>query len=413
MLSRIHLSLAPGLVMVLLASSAGGGESNLPQRQLRAYPLNADPSSADISPDERLVATLATRSDRTDNPANTKVVETAQLWNFRQNQPVAEVVLLDGLVDKAHLYETGLGPGFTRFTSDGQLVVICIGRLLYVLSGDRLVQLRKIVLDAPPDWTGTYKHKLVDRTFVDRSKVGTLEVSPRDHRVAVLWTGGEFAEADIYDLDSGMRLADWPIRSAGRYVPVSLHWGADSRDLVIGVPNTMPCARPGSQPDLFVVDASSGTRRMALRTGLLVGDVAVTDDRAWVVDNDCLGVFVNHAPKMAVFDLHSGEKLRELSGRGSGVRFSVSAARNGNRVAAFTGRLRNDFDWIDMQPGGVTVDQTVSVWDTSTYEVVFTSQNLPAARSMPHSAGVASNVVISARGRFFLYGDNVYELPEN
>jgi hypothetical protein len=66
-----------------------------------------------------------------------------------------------------------------------------------------------------------------------------------------------------------------------------------------------------------------------------------------------------------------------------------------------------------MQPGGVTVDQTVSVWDTSTYEVVFTSQNLPAARSMPHSAGVASNVVISARGRFFLYGDNVYELPEN
>src|SRR5580704_19064850 len=103
MLSRIHLSLAPGLVMVLLASSAGGGESNLPQRQLKAYPLNADPSSADISPDERLVATLATRSDRTDNPANTKVVETAQLWNFRQNQPVAEVVLLDGLVDKAHL----------------------------------------------------------------------------------------------------------------------------------------------------------------------------------------------------------------------------------------------------------------------------------------------------------------------
>ena len=110
----------------------------------------------------------------------------------------------------------------------------------------------------------------------------------------------------------------------------------------MAVPNVFPCGRPLDAPDVFVVDPASGVIEIKQSTGLLVGDVAVTvDGRVFAVDCDCVGVFVDHDPKLRVFDLRTGKKVKELSGRGTGVRYAVSASRKGNRVAA-PGSLPHD-----------------------------------------------------------------------
>ena len=110
----------------------------------------------------------------------------------------------------------------------------------------------------------------------------------------------------------------------------------------MAVPNVFPCGRPLDTPDVFVVDPASGVIEIKQSTGLLVGDVAVTvDGRVFAVDYDCVGVFVDHDPKLRVFDLRTGKKVKELSGRGTGVRYAVSASRKGNRVAA-PGSLPHD-----------------------------------------------------------------------
>jgi WD40 repeat protein len=143
-----------------------------------------------------------------------------------------------------------------------------------------------------------------------------------------------------------------------------------------------------------------------------VGEIAVTPDgRVLAVDNDCVGVFRNHDPKLRVFDLNTGKKIKELSGRGGGVRYEVSASRTGDRAVADTGIVKDRFDWGDMVPSDVHVDSTFSVWNIKTYEGVATSQNL-ANGARRHSDGrVQVRLRISSNGGFVLKGSNIYELP--
>jgi hypothetical protein len=150
-----------------------------------------------------------------------------------------------------------------------------------------------------------------------------------------------------------------------------------------------------------------------LTTGLLVGDVAVTSDgRIFAVDFDCVGVFANHDPELRIFDLQTGKKLKELPGRGTGVRYEVSASRNGRRVAAYTGLVKTAFDWGDMVANDKLIDKTFTVWNSTTYEMLVTSQILPSLSGSPRvrTAGEIP-LRISTSGNFVLLGQTIYELP--
>ncbi len=221
------------------------------------------------------------------------------------------------------------------------------------------------------------------------------------------------SQVEVYDLDSGEQLNEWNTgdRRVGIFAPKALQWEANGLRFVIAAPNSFPCMEPGNQPDLFVVDALTGAISVEMTTGLLVGGIAVTpDDRVWAVDFDCLGVFVNHAPKMKVFDLHTGKRLRELSGRGSGVRYAVSASGNGNRVAAYTGKMKAGFDWGDMVPFDEAIDRTFTVWNANSYEAILTSQDVTDPRRQ-NMALLDPTLRISFKGGFVLFGQNIYELP--
>jgi WD40 repeat protein len=149
---------------------------------------------------------------------------------------------------------------------------------------------------------------------------------------------------------------------------------------------------------------ATGTIKHKFTTGLLTGSIAVTaDGRVLAVDEGCLGVFANHDPKLRVFDLSTGKRIREISGRGAGVRYLVSSSADGSRFLAFTGRVKMLFDWGDALPLDIRVDGTFSVWDLSNYAGVVTSQNLRGLNAYGLRLSPKGGYVVSIGKASFIY----------
>jgi len=164
---------------------------------------------------------------------------------------------------------------------------------------------------------------------------------------------------------------------------------------------------PSNQPDVFAFDVVTGAIKQKFTTGLLTGSIAVSaDGRVLAVDENCLGVFANHDPKLRVFDLSTGKRIREVSGRGAGVRYSVSISADGSRFLAFTGKVKMKFDWSDAVPQDVRVDGTFSVWDFSNYDGIVTSQNLSGLNAQGLRLSPKGGYVVSVGKASF-----VYEMP--
>lgn len=63
------------------------------QMQLVAYALHGNPNSADISPDEESVVTEVTRREETSDASTKRFLEVAQIWNFKGDKLLAELLL--------------------------------------------------------------------------------------------------------------------------------------------------------------------------------------------------------------------------------------------------------------------------------------------------------------------------------
>jgi hypothetical protein len=304
---------------------------------------------------------------------------------------------------------------YIRLSSDGTFVVAYLDRSLYVLRASDLQEVKRIPVPGPAEERRSYTSKKTGpHAYVVRSEVVAMELSPTATQVAFVWQQSFNAWVDIVDLESGEHTV-WNTRHKGLnyWPPRAIAWTHDGHQLVIAAPADFPCASPSDIPDVFVVDPVSGAVQSKLTTGLLVGDIAVTpDNRVFVVDCDCVGVFVDHDPKLRVFDLATGKKLKELAGRGGGVRYLVAASTNGERLVAYTGIVKAGFDWGDMVPFDVTVDRTFSVWNLANYAGLVTSQKLSSfgfrgIRRM----GSGVPLRISPKGGFVVQGDKIYELP--
>jgi WD40 repeat protein len=401
------------LLLWLTSGCPAEAEHPLPQRELKAYVLHGNPNSADISPDDSLVVIQLSRREPTDDPSTTKVSDLLQLWDFRNDKMVAENVLrVETREKRAPL--TYWRSEYVRYSADGKIVIAYLDRFLYVLRADDLQEIKRLSMTGPPGEARTYKGKHGVHNFTIDSEVTSLELSPIRHEVAVVWARG-FSSSwiDVVDFDSAKQTAwDTRERGLGSMNPKAVSWTSDGEHLVAAVPNVFACGRPSHSPDVFVVDPASGAIENKLSTGLLVGDIAVTaDGRLFAVDYDCVGVFADHDPKLRVFDLRTGKKVKELSGRGTGVRYAVSVSRNGNRLVAYTGIVKAGFDWSDMVSFGKHIDATVSVWNISNYEAQVTSQDLPDRTSGRFRVAGQIPLRISPKGGFVLQGRAIYELP--
>lgn len=367
-----------------------------PPRQLKTYPLHNNPDSADISPDEQFVVTAVRLPTGSSDSRNKQVVEAVQLWNFREDKLLAEFhppqpdanTSDDKLSDGSNLSDR-----FVRFSPDGTNVVALIQQTIYILSSNNLSLLKSTRVGAPSN-------------TAERSRIRAFELSPTGV-AAVLWVTGELhGTIALHDYRSGKFLRSWETPQGWVAFTKVIAWDRAGKLLLVAIPDEIPCRSPGSQPDVFAFDADSGKIEQKFRTGLTAGSIAITGDRVLAVDENCLHVFANHSPDLQVFELTTGKRVRELSGRGAGVRYRVSASANGNRFLAFTGIMKMQFDWLDGVPMDRTVDETFTVWNAADYSAVVTSQNIPGLKS--------SDLRISAKGAYAIsYGKAsfVYELP--
>jgi hypothetical protein len=286
-------------------------------------------------------------------------------------------------------------------------VVIYLNRCLYVLSGIDLHRIREIPLTGPPDKTESFEYKSVAHSYTEKASVKIFDISPAGHKAAATWVGAGPAQLEVYDLDSGKRLSEFYVRP-----PAGLQWDVNGQQFILVVDTGNQIPSPNQDPDLLVIDALSGAERFLLNTGMAAGGIAITPgDRGWVVDRAERGVFTNHTPKMKVFDLRTGKQLRKLEGHGSGVRYVVSASRNGNRVVAFTGTVKTKLNGFDAGSFDRVVDLSFSVWDANSYEGIVTSQTLPAPQQYNALDPTGGMLRISSKGGLVLFGPNIYELP--
>jgi hypothetical protein len=367
-----------------------------PLRQLKTYPLHNSPDSADLSPDEHFVVTATRLPTGSTDSGNKQFVEVVQLWNFREDKLVAE---FHPPQPDTKMPEDKLSSGpnlsgrFVRFSPDGTVVVALIQQTLYVLSSNNLSLLKATPIAAP--------HNTAERT-----RIRAFELSPRGV-AAVLWvTGMMHGTIALHDYSSGKFLRSWETPQGWTQFTKGVAWDQEGKLLLVAIPDEIPCGSPGSHPDVFAFDADSGTIKQKFRTGLTTGSVAVTGGHVLAVDENCVRVFKNHNPDLRVFELATGKRIRELPGRGAGVRYVVSASANGNRFLAFTGIMNTHFDWLDAVPTDRTIDETFTVWNVADYSAVATSQNIPGLKS--------SDLRLSAKGAYAVsYGKAsfVYELP--
>lgn len=379
---------------VLLLPGSMRGDTAPPQALLRTFPLHNNPHSADISPDEKTVVTECTFQSAKGDTRTKGFTEAVQLWNFEEDKLVAEFRLPQVEVKadaNGYFNDPTRRERFVRFSSDGKLVVALIDERIHILHTEDMAQLQSIQLPAPKE-----------------SKVRALEVSPTGDVAAVLWiTDDLHGRVVLYDLVSGTPLQSWETPLGWIEFTRGLTWHPNGKLLLLAVPNVYPCTSPDIQPDVFAFDVATGAIKHKFTSGLLTGSIAVTaDGRVLAVDEGCLGVFANHDPKLRVFDLSTGKRIREVPGRGTGVRYSVSVSADGSRFLAFTGKVKMRFDWSDGVPDDVRVDETFSVWNLSNYEGIVTSQNLSGLQALGLRLSPKGGYVVSI-GK----ASSVYQLP--
>jgi WD40 repeat protein len=370
------------------------GDTAPPQAELRTFRLHNSPHSADISPDEESVVIECTIKSEGVHTGTKGFAERVQLWNFRDDKLVAEFRLppIEVKADANGNYRDPIrSERFVRFSRNGNMVVALIDQKIHVLRTADMAELQSIQPAAPKE-----------------SKVRALEVSPTSDVAAVLWiTDDRHGRVEIYDLASGASLQRWETPPGSIEFTRGIVWHPDGKLLLLAIPNMWPCMSPTNHPDVFGFDVATGAIKYKLTTGLLTGSIAVTvDGRVLAVDENCLGVFANHDPKLRVFDLSTGKKIREVSGRGAGVRYLVSSSADGSRFLAFTGKVKMQFDWGDGVPRDERIDETFSVWNLSNYEGIVTSQNLRGLNAQGLRLSPKGGYVVSI-GK----ASSVYQLP--
>jgi uncharacterized protein with WD repeat len=142
--------------VVLLACTAAvltPAESAPPQKDLKIDFLHGNPHSADFSPDEKLVATESTVTKEL-RPGVQEFSEVIQLWDFKQDKLVGEVVIHKEEVSASSsgsFFDPLSGPRFIRFSADGYVIVAYMDHSLIVVQASDLTLVRRFTAIGPPN----------------------------------------------------------------------------------------------------------------------------------------------------------------------------------------------------------------------------------------------------------------------
>jgi hypothetical protein len=367
-----------------------------PQSQLKTFALPKDTKSADISPDERFVVTASTQKIAGADSTSNSYSDFVQLWNIKDehlvgefSEPSPDTRIFTSSISGNRTYPPD-GLRIVRFFPDGKTLLALIGHTIHILQSQDLTEMRNIPLLKPGDIAQTDHGK----TRVTGYYLHSAEISPSGNLLAVLWVASpKHGIVQLCDLATGKIVSSWVIPAGWLGYAGSLKWHPSGTLILIPIPNSQPCLYATHQPDVFAFDVKTGDLRFQLTTGLQISNIAVApDSRILAVQRGCFQLSKGAGRPLEIFDLNTGKRLQNISGRETGVLYSVSISADGSRIIAFTGKVKRKYDWLDATSYGVTVDETFSVWNLVNNDGIVTSQDVPGLR--------ASDLKLSSSGKY-------------
>lgn len=374
-----------------------------PPSGLKRFLLNEKVNSADISPNENIVAVERTIETKGTN-GDTTFQDVVELWNFYAGTTIARATLRRIEAQPSqHADLSPFGhPRFIRFSNDGALLVAYLDNSITLFGATDLSPAGAISISVPDSETHSFKAKSSILVTTERPRVQAMEVSPIAPLLAILWVRGLlWGRLDVYDISSRQLVGQWVLPQG--WVTFDrghgLAWDTALPRVFVAVPSASPCGSAVNTPDIFSADVQTGKSSFKLSTGLIVGDIAIThDNKLAAVDKNCVGILKNHHPSMKVFALDTGKPVRKVKAD-TAVRYAVSVASRANRIVAWTSDVRCAFDPGDMVCNDKLMKAMFTVWQLPHFEAITEQQVSP-----PTGLGLQ----ISAHGRFVLtYGNSV------
>lgn len=341
------------------------------------WELQVSALDADLSPDDRLVAITTQTPEKPEHGATDDNWVT--LWNYVQKNEIAQ----------ARVSSASAGmraePCPVRFTSDGLFLVVGSGQKLDVLDATTLKFIREIQVPISPEYL-----------------IREIETSPVSHiAILVADKAGIYGALFAYDLDHG-RGRELMGEVTGSAV-TSLAWKPDGAQFAAAMPQ--PCSRWG---DVEVFSSASWTPVLKWSEAN-VESLAFSDKKLYAVQMSfCKGVVFPRHLGIHVFDTQTKHKDKIFLPH-TDIHDFVSYS-NG-RLLADTGTVRTNFDWLDMTSYLAEVGTHLTVWNTATGSVVYSSDLLELHGGLVYPSG---RIPISRTGKMAIVLDafvGLFQLP--
>jgi hypothetical protein len=359
----------PYLLAALLQISAFAQNS-----EIKHWELDLAATDVDLSPDDRLLA-VSFESPLAPQKSREPVVESVQVWDYRQNRRVSSVQL-------ASYVNVKPTPNVVRFTADGLLLVASEPTKLHILEAATLKSLRVI---EPP--------------LAPAFRIFHVETAPSGHIALVGANQSGVGMLFAYDLDSGTLVFQSKLPRGIS----SIAWKEDGTQFAVATP--FLCARARDTVHVFSISPWSHLHTLSARHPT---SLAFSQKHLFFVESGfCKGSMFDRHLGLQSFDSRQWRRQETLLLKDRDIHDSVSFA-NG-RLLADTGKLRTEHNWLDATTSGTPVDVQFTVWREESPSIEFTSPSWTTHQLRP-----ASRFRLSRTGKMILAvqkNPEVFQLP--
>jgi WD40 repeat protein len=286
------------------------------------------------------------------------------------------------------------------YTPDGRELVFCDGMAVHVFDTVNYHELRQFSVTPA-------------RTENQEWNVESLRVSPDGQEVAVrLYQSDSNNDAAdsvrlmlrVFSLESGSLKREWTFQDSMNGSDRGLSWSPDGTELVTNLisheQSVGAASIPKNFPDLHVVNATTGQLTSEIITGSPTdtADVAFVGNGVVVTVGAYPGVGFHGRGILRLWSIKTGNLLQEIASPPNGAHDDVQVSQDGHVLLGYAGKSRVVQDYV------VYAEQRFRLWDTATWNVLFTSPPIAKPPNVGKDdfsivAGVAWNFAISQNGR--------------
>ena len=390
--------------MLCLSTFVSNGSLAMPNQQpFRVYELKLGSTlAAALAPDGSRVAAIT--SEREGGEWSGKAFDVLQIWDFRSEKLLVErkVRFWDVLSGDRVLVMESNFPRSLAYMPDGRQLVYCDGRALHVFVTSEYREVR--TFSVTPTTSGW-----------PLWKVSHMIPSPDGGKLAVklqAWaekgiTSGVLVS--IYSLVSGTLERTWKFETALADVGDGLAWSLDGKRLAFTlIPNdgilSGPQVSRENFPDLRVAELRPETNTTEINTGYSAGDVAFVGDDAVVSVSENPAFGSSRKDSLRFWDIQKGKLEREIPSPPDGAHYHLQISQDGRVLLAYIGKDRRNENFVD------TAEQRFRLWNTSSWDVVFTSPPIQGplnARDIRFALSPTGNLILvwwqNVKGPIYVY----------